>query len=46
MRNLTSHEWDQIVYMISGLPMVIGGLALLFALFYEQLVIAIVLIGN
>ncbi len=46
MRKLNSYEWNEIIYMISGLPMLIGGLALLFALFYEQLVIAIVLIGN
>lgn len=46
MRKLTSYERDQIIYMISGLPMVIGGLALLFALVYEQVNIAIVLVGN
>lgn len=36
MRKLYSHEWDQIIYMISTLPVVIGGLLLLAFAVYEQ----------
>lgn len=46
MRKLKSHEWDELIYIISGSPTVICGLVLLYALVYEQVNIAIVLIGN
>ncbi len=36
MRKLKSHEWDEIIFMISGLPIIIGGLLLLAFAVYEQ----------
>ena len=46
MRKLTSHEWFDIIYVISTLPMAIGGLLLLAFAVYEQINSAILLIWN